>query len=225
MILREVTIGRSNNCDIYLDSRCRYASNLHGTIYYDGNQLMFKDTSTNGTMINNVNVHKRAIPINRGDVIMIAGQYPLSWNQIDSFFRDNPNRRMDTQIALPSPVTPTNAQQPNVSKWNWGAFLFTWIWGLFNGCWWLLPIFLVIGLLMLIPIVNIFAYVLQLVLCIICGVKGTEYAWRFKNWNSVEEFEHTQKVWAKAGIIWFCISIAVSFVITLIIIFSIANGL
>ena len=40
MNLREITIGRSANCDIYLDQNCQYASNLHGTIYYDGFQLM-----------------------------------------------------------------------------------------------------------------------------------------------------------------------------------------
>lgn len=32
MNLREITIGRSANCDIYLDQNCQYASNLHGTI-------------------------------------------------------------------------------------------------------------------------------------------------------------------------------------------------
>lgn len=225
MNLREVTIGRSNNCDIYLDSRCKYASNLHGTIYYDGTQLMYKDTSTNGTMINNVNVHKRAIPINRGDVIMIAGQYPLSWNQIDSFFPYTPNRQMGTLIAAPSPVNSAEFQQPNISKWNWGAFFLTWIWGLFNGCWWLLPVFLTLGLLTIIPIVNIFAYIIQIVMWIVCGVKGTEFAWKFKNWNSVEEFENAQRTWAKAGIIWFCISIAMSFLVALVVVLSIVNEL
>ncbi len=54
MTLREVTIGRDKNSDIYLDDRCAYASNNHATIYYDGNQLMFRDNSSNGTMINNI---------------------------------------------------------------------------------------------------------------------------------------------------------------------------
>lgn len=83
---REITIGRSPNCDINLDQRCKYASNMYGVIYFDGNQLMFKDTSSNGTMINNISVRKCAVPIRRGDSIIIAGRYPVNWSQIDSFF-------------------------------------------------------------------------------------------------------------------------------------------
>ena len=86
MNLREVTIGRSPNCDIYLNPGYSYASNMHGMIYYEGNQLMFKDTSSNGTMINNISVRGRAVPIRRRDSIMIAGRYPINWNQIDPFF-------------------------------------------------------------------------------------------------------------------------------------------
>ena len=80
MILREVTIGRSKDCDIYLDPRCEFASSYHATIYMDGTQLMYKDCSRNGTLINNVSVHNRAVPIKYGDVIMLAGRYQLSWN-------------------------------------------------------------------------------------------------------------------------------------------------
>lgn len=192
MNLREVTIGRSNNCDIFLDARCKYASNMHGTIYYDGNQLMYKDTSTNGTLINNVSVHKRAIPINRGDVIMIAGKYPLSWNQIDSFFPYSPNRQMGTLVAAPSPVVQPTAQQPNLSAWNWGAFFLPGLWGLFNGCWWLF-------LLQMIPV--------PLVINIVAGLKGSEWAWNNKQWNSVQDFESTQNTWFKAGLILFIIGV------------------
>lgn len=86
MNLREITIGRSKDCDIYLDRNCIYASVLHAAIYMDGSQLMYRDNSTNGTMINNIMVHKRAVPISHGDVIMVAGKYLVNWNQIDSFF-------------------------------------------------------------------------------------------------------------------------------------------
>ena len=55
-------------------------------IYYDGRQLMYRDISTNGTMINNQRIHKRAVPIRRGDIIMLAGKYQLNWNQIDYYF-------------------------------------------------------------------------------------------------------------------------------------------
>ena len=42
MNIREITIGRSKTSDIYLDDRCIYASNNHGSIYYDGNQMMYQ---------------------------------------------------------------------------------------------------------------------------------------------------------------------------------------
>lgn len=87
MNLCEITIGRSKDCDIYLDRNCRFASAMHATIYTDGHQLMYRDDSTNGTLINNIMVHRRAVPINHGDIIMVAGKYIVNWNQIDSFFQ------------------------------------------------------------------------------------------------------------------------------------------
>lgn len=41
MTLREITVGRSKNSDIYLGERCIYASINHGSLYYDGSQLMY----------------------------------------------------------------------------------------------------------------------------------------------------------------------------------------
>lgn len=196
MNLREVTIGRANTCDIYLDSRCRFASNMHGTIYCDGKQLMYRDTSTNGTMINNINVHKRTIPINRGDIIMIAGKYPISWNQIDPFFPYTQNQQLGTLIASSTPIPHSEVRQVNTSKWNWGAFFLPGIWGLFNGCWWL------IILQMLIPI--------PFLISIIAGLNGTKWAWDKKVWSSAEEFEKTQSTWSKAGFIIFCLTITTS---------------
>lgn len=73
MLMREVTVGRSKDSDIYLDDRCVYASTDHATIYYDGTQLMYKDTSSNGTMVNNIMVKHRAVPIKHGDIGHIGG--------------------------------------------------------------------------------------------------------------------------------------------------------
>lgn len=81
---REVSIGRSKSCDICLSQSCDYASNYHATIYYEGNRLLYKDTSTNGTVINNKFVHKMTVQIERGDYILIAGRYHISWSQIES---------------------------------------------------------------------------------------------------------------------------------------------
>jgi pSer/pThr/pTyr-binding forkhead associated (FHA) protein len=47
---------------------------------------MYRDISRNGTIVNDVMVKQRAVPIRHGDIIMLAGSYLLDWNQIDMFF-------------------------------------------------------------------------------------------------------------------------------------------
>src|SRR5882724_5041986 len=68
-----------------------------------------------------------------------------------------------------------------VKGWNWGAFLFTAVWGLFNGTYW--------ALLALLPFVGI-------IMKIVLGIKGSEWAWRNKKWQSVEHFKTVQRKWA-----------------------------
>lgn len=194
MVLREITIGRSKDCDIYLDPRCQYASNYHGTIYYDGNQLMFKDMSTNGTMINNVSVKHRAIPICRGDIIMLAGRYQVNWNQIDAFFPPmSPQSRGGT--VLDEPVhSQTMSPVVNTSKWSWGAFGLYPIWGFFNGCWWAF-------------LVSLFFWWAYPVPNIIFGACGTKWAWGNRTWISTQDFLQTQSSWATWGIVVTCLNI------------------
>ena len=72
--------------------------------------------------------------------------------------------------------------------WNWGAFLLNWIWGLGNRTF--------IALLALIPGVN-------LIVMVVLGVKGSEWAWRNNKWYNAKHFRQTQRNWAIAGfIIW-----------------------
>jgi hypothetical protein len=54
--------------------------------------------------------------------------------------------------------------------WSWGAFTMNWVWGLFNRT--------NIALLMFVPFVN-------LVMCVMLGRRGNEWAWRNKKWDSV----------------------------------------
>jgi len=77
-----------------------------------------------------------------------------------------------------------------VKGWSWAGFGLTWIWGVFNG--------VLISLLALIPF---FAFVWAIVL----GIKGREWAWRNKKWDSVEHFKNTQGPWDIAGIVLFAI--------------------
>ncbi len=199
--LREVTVGRDKNSDIYLDERCRYASSRHGTIYYDGSQMMFRDTSTNGTMINNVMVHNRAVPVNHGDQIVVAGKYPISWNQIDSFF---PAGQAAQPVQQQAPLSPARQAALNagvsadsnlkLDDWSWGAFALSGLWGIFNGCWQII-------------LINIVAWPFAPFVCIYLGVKGRRLAWERGTWSSAEEFVRTQHSWDIAGIICFSISI------------------
>ena len=78
------------------------------------------------------------------------------------------------------------AAPAEVKRWNWGAFLLTWIWGIGNQVW--------IALLALIPLVG---FVMMFVL----GAKGNEWAWEKRRWDSVESFHSTQRKWAIAGLI------------------------
>ena len=57
------------------------------------------------------------------------------------------------------------------NKFNWGAFLLNWIWGIGNKTW----IALVVLLLPLIPFVGAFA---ALGFNIWLGIKGNEFAWK-----------------------------------------------
>lgn len=73
-----------------------------------------------------------------------------------------------------------------VKGWSWGACLLNWIWGLGNRTW--------ISLLCLVPYVG-------LVMSLVLGYKGREWAWRNKRWDSLEHFQRVQRLWSIWGIV------------------------
>jgi hypothetical protein len=75
---------------------------------------------------------------------------------------------------------------PEIRGWNWGAFLLNWIWGIGNGTW--------IALLMFVPLVN---FVMPFVL----GAMVIVWAWRNRMWRDVAHFKSVQRRWAWAGLI------------------------
>ena len=79
-----------------------------------------------------------------------------------------------------------------IKGWNWGAAGLTWIWGVYHGVW--------ISLLAFIPLIN-------LIMWIILGIKGSEWAWRARKWESVERFVSSQKKWKPWGIVFFALMI------------------
>lgn len=73
-----------------------------------------------------------------------------------------------------------------IDRWNWGAFLLNWIWGIGNNTF--------IALLMFVPFIN-------MVMPFVLGVKGSAWAWRNNRWDSIEHFQRVQRKWAWAGLI------------------------
>ena len=73
-----------------------------------------------------------------------------------------------------------------VAGWSWGAFLLNFIWSINNKVW--------IGLLSVIPYAGF-------VVMFILGLKGREWAWQARHWDSIEEFNRIQAKWSYWGIV------------------------
>ncbi|PAY06608.1 hypothetical protein CK489_27400 [Bradyrhizobium sp. UFLA03-84] len=77
---------------------------------------------------------------------------------------------------------------PEIDRWNWGAFLLSWIWGVGNNTF--------IAFLTFVPFVGV-------VMSFMLGFKGSQWAWRNKRWDSVEHFKRVQRSWARWGaVLW-----------------------
>lgn len=70
-----------------------------------------------------------------------------------------------------------------LKHFNWGAFLMNWIWGLMHRKYITLLYFVAC----LIPILG------PIAISIWFGIKGNRWAWKSKNWQSIEEFNKTQQ--------------------------------
>jgi len=72
-----------------------------------------------------------------------------------------------------------------IAGWSWGAFLLNWVWSISNRVW--------IGLLSVIPFVGF-------IMVFVLGVKGREWAWKSRQWESVDQFNRVQKTWSQWGV-------------------------
>ena len=93
---------------------------------------------------------------------------------------------------------------PQIKGWNWGAFVWGWIWGIGNSTW--------IALLDLIPYVNF-------VMPFILRARGNQWAWQNKRWDSVDHFQRVQRSWYN----WAIIFTVVIFLIGIIILITIIS--
>ena len=98
-------------------------------------------------------------------------------------------------------------------RFNWGAFLLSWIWGLGNHTYITFLIFAT-ALVSWIPIIG---WLISLGVCIWFGKKGNTWAWQNKHFDSIEAFHNYQKKWAVGGVI---VALIFSVIIPIIIIFS-----
>jgi len=80
-----------------------------------------------------------------------------------------------------------------VRGWNWGAFMFTFFWGIGNRAY--------LSFLALVPILNI-------VWPFICGGLGNKWAWQSGYFKDVETFRMVQSTWNRAGLLSFIICVA-----------------
>ena len=94
---------------------------------------------------------------------------------------------------------------PEITGWNWGAFLLTWIWGIGNRVW--------LSFLALIPIPLV-----VLAMMVLLGIKGNEWAWQCKKWDNIEQFRHRQRIWMYWGIAAFIAPFVFILGLTLIIV-------
>lgn len=117
-------------------------------------------------------------------------------------------------IATPPPAPASNtgntsgqgsdaAVPDGVKGWGWGPFLWSWIWAIGNNVW--------IGLLALIPYVGF-------IMTIILGIKGREWAWQAKHWDSVEQFDKSQKKWVRAWFIYIGVILLISILVLVLVV-------
>lgn len=86
---------------------------------------------------------------------------------------------------------PASQVPGEIQHWNWGAFLLNWIWGIRHNT--------LAALLVFIPL---FGFV--------CGVRGNDWAWRNRRWDSVEQFRAAQRRWALWGVVAWVAAMAVA---------------
>ncbi len=82
-----------------------------------------------------------------------------------------------------------------VNKFNWGACILAPIWGLFNNS----PIACLIIPIGFIPYLG---WLFSIIFSVYCGIKGNEWAWQNKQWQSMEHFHSVQRNWAIAGVVF-----------------------
>ena len=104
--------------------------------------------------------------------------------------------------VVQNPNSSLNGPFPKeLDHWNWGAFLLNWIWAVTHNVW--------IGLLALIPYVGV-------IMAIILGIKGNEFAWQHRKFESIDEFKAVQKAWTRWAILLLVFFFLLGFILVIL---------
>lgn len=104
-----------------------------------------------------------------------------------------------------------------IHGWNWGAFFLPGFWCLTNQVWIGLIAWTDLSMVTL-PVTWGMTWP---IMAVILGVKGNEWAWKSRRWNSLKQFQRHQRLWAIAG---FFIVIALLLLLSLIVLMLLALG-
>lgn len=108
--------------------------------------------------------------------------------------------------------TGEEAPESIAHKYNWGAFLFNWIWGLKYKKWVLLTI---------IPLLIIpYGFIAAFVIALWAGAKGNQWAWEEVIYKNEEDFHKSQQTWVK---LWFSLVGILVFIMGMVLIIFYKN--
>jgi len=114
---------------------------------------------------------------------------------------------LDASVTLPE----------EIHGWNWGAFLLPGFWCLTNQVWIGLIAWTDVSMVTL-PVTWGMTWP---IMAVILGVKGNEWAWKSRRWNTIKQFKRHQRLWAIAG---FLIVTALLLLLSLIVLMLLALG-
>ena len=108
--MKTITIGRSSTCDIVINDPG--VSRVHAEISLAGGQYVFRDVSTNGSVISGhklLNERQIVVPDSR---ILLAGSIPLPWNKVLALL-PVPHAHEEAGTVLKQPVNEPPVSAPS----------------------------------------------------------------------------------------------------------------
>ena len=92
-----------------------------------------------------------------------------------------------------SPLNSLGQLPPELDRWNWGAAMLPGLWSINNRVW--------IGLIAWTCLLT--CGISWVVIAILLGARGNQWAWRSRQWQSVDAFKANQRAWSTAGmVVW-----------------------